>query len=79
MKVIEFNARIMKIMKIIGFNENHKIPHEIRKTNEDLRIQSENNENHFKNTTFHKRIMKIMKLLEFHAIINKFMKIIEFH
>ena len=46
MKVIEFQSRIMKIMKIIEFHENLKIPRENRKTQEDHILRIENHENH---------------------------------
>ena len=49
MKVLDFQTRIMKIMKIIEFHENPKIHRQNRKTHEYHRIPNENHENQKQN------------------------------
>ena len=69
----EFNARIMKTIKIIEFilrmmknHENHRIP-------------CDNHAKRMKILEYHTRIMKRMKILEFHASITKIMQILKFN
>ena len=47
--LLEFHARIMEIMKILEFHENHRIPHENHNNHEDSRIPSDNHKNLKKN------------------------------
>ena len=56
----------MRSMKIMKFNENHRIPRENYKNREDLGIPIENHQNHEKIITFNMRITKIMNIIEFH-------------
>ena len=67
-KILEFHARIMKIMKKLKIisdnnetNKNHRILLENRENHEKCKSELENHENH-EILKYQKRIMKIMKI-----------------